>query len=244
MLFAVAAALPFVVHSAGYLVAAVLVLTLPLSAARAPRADGEAKEPLTRRSLVEGIRFLAGHPLLSRLWAINVVLAMFNALAQAVFVLYVLERLDLAPAVFGVFAMAAAVGAVLGALIVPRLVRRFRRGPVMLAAVLVTGASYALCGFVPHPVAAAAGMVTVGGSVAAWNVVSITVRQELVPSRLLGRVHGAWRTFGWGLMPVGTFAGGLLGAVDLRLPFIVGGIGIAAAGLLVRRTLLVLSDTD
>ncbi|SDU53931.1 MFS transporter [Jiangella alkaliphila] len=244
VLFAVAAALPFVVHSAGYLVAAVLVLTLPLSAARAPRADGEAKEPLTRRSLAEGIRFLAGHPLLSRLWAINVVLAMFNALAQAVFVLYVLERLDLAPAVFGVFAMAAAVGAVLGALIVPRLARRFRRGPVMLAAVLVTGTSYALCGFVPHPVAAAAGMVTVGGSVAAWNVVSITVRQELVPSRLLGRVHGAWRTFGWGLMPVGTFAGGLLGAVDLRLPFIVGGIGIAAAGLVVHRTLLVLSDTD
>lgn len=244
VLFAVAAALPFVVHSAGYVVAAVLVLTLPLGAARAPRADGEPKEPLTRRSLAEGIRFLAGHPVLRPLWAVNVVLAVFNALAQAVFVLYVLDQLGLPAALYGVFAMAAAAGAVLGALIVPRLVRRFGRGPLMLVSVLVTGASYALCGFVPHPAAAATGMVAVGAAVAAWNVVSVTVRQELVPSRLLGRVHGAWRTLGWGLMPVGTLAGGVLGAVDLRLPFIVGGIGIAVAGLGVGRTISVLSKTD
>ncbi|WP_162606020.1 MFS transporter [Jiangella aurantiaca] len=244
VLFAVAAALPFIVHSAGYVLAAVLVLTLPLSAARPPRADGEPKEPLTRRSLAEGIRFLAGHPVLRRLWAVNVVLAVFNALAQAVFVLYVLDQLGLPDAVYGVFAMAAALGALLGALIVPRPVRRFGRGPVMVASVLVTGASYALCGFVPHAVAASVAMVTVGASVSAWNVVSVTIRQELVPSRLLGRVHGAWRTLGWGLMPVGTFAGGLLGAVDLRLPFIVGGIGIAAAGLGVSRPLSVLSKKD
>ncbi|WP_158564097.1 MFS transporter [Jiangella anatolica] len=230
--------------TAGYLLAAVLVLTLPLTAARAPRGVDDAEPPATRRSLADGIRFLLGHPVLRPLWVVSCVLALFNALAQAVFVLYVLERLGLSAALFGVFAMAAAAGAVLGALIVPRLIRRWGRGRVMLASVLVTGLSYALCGFVPHPVAAAAAMVTVGAGVAAWNVVSVTVRQELVPSRLLGRVHGAWRTFGWGLMPVGMLAGGLLGAIDLRLPFIVGGIGIAAAALLVRRTLVVLSDPD
>ncbi|SDT54719.1 MFS transporter [Jiangella sp. DSM 45060] len=243
VLFALAAALPFVAHSAGYVLAAVLVLTLPVSAARPPRGDDEPKEPLTGRSLVEGIRFLLGHPVLSRLWAVNIVLAVFNALAQAVFVLYVLDELGLPDAVYGLFAMAAAVGAVLGALIVPRLVRRFGRGPLMIASVLVTGASYALCGFVPHPAAAAIGMVGAGLSVAGWNVLSVTIRQELVPSRLLGRTHGAWRAFGWGLMPLGTLAGGLLGAVDLRLPFIVGGIGIAAAALGVRRTFSVLSKT-
>ncbi|WP_053203397.1 MFS transporter [Jiangella muralis] len=244
VLFAVAAALPFVVHSAGYLLAAVLVLTLPIGAARAPRADGEPKEALTRRSLAEGIRFLLSHPVLSRLWAVTIVLTVFGSLAQAVFVLYVLDELGLPPAGFGVFAMAAAVGAVLGALIVPRLAERFGRGRVMVGSVLISGSSYALCGFVPHPAAAAAGMVGAGASVAAWNVVSMTIRQELVPSRLLGRVHGAWRTFGWGLMPVGTFIGGLLGAVDLRLPFIVGGIATAAAALGMGRTISVLSKTD
>ncbi|WP_162605472.1 MFS transporter [Jiangella ureilytica] len=243
VLFAVAAALPFVAHSAGYVLAAVLVLMLPIGAGRAHRGD-QPKEKVTRRSLAEGIRFLAGHPVLSRLWALNIVLAMLNALAQAVFVLYVLELLDLPEAVYGVFAMAAAVGAVLGALVAPRLIRRLGRGRVMLGSVLLTGTSYALCGFVPHVAAASAGLVIVGGSVAAWNIVSITVRQELVPDRLLGRVHGAWRTFGWGLMPVGTLLGGLLGSIDLRLPFIVGGMGIAAGGLLLGRTLSVLSKTD
>ncbi|WP_157988062.1 MFS transporter [Jiangella endophytica] len=244
LLFAVAAALPFVVHSAGYALAAVLVLLLPLSAARAPRAADEPKEPLTRRSLAEGIRFLLGHPLLRRLWAVNIVLAVFNSLAQAVFVLYVLDQLGLPDAVYGLFAMAAAVGAVLGALIMPRLTRRFERGPLMTTSVLVTGASYALCGFVAHPATAAVGMVGAGLSVAAWNVLSVTTRQELVPSRLLGRTHGAWRAFGWGLMPIGTLAGGLLGAIDLRLPFIVGGIGIAVAAFGVGRTFSVLSKTN
>lgn len=243
VLFAVAAALPFVAHAAGYVLAAVLVLTLPLSAGRAHRGD-QPKEQVTRRSLADGIRFLVGHPVLGRLWAVAIVLALFNALGQAVFVLYVLDLLGLPPAVYGVFAMAAAVGAVLGALVAPRLVRRLGRGHVMFGSVLVTGSSYALCGFVPHVVAAGAGLLLVGASVSVWNIVSITVRQELVPSRLLGRVHGAWRTLGWGLMPVGTFAGGLLGAVDLRLPFIVGGMGIALAGLVVKRTLLVLPDGD
>ncbi|WP_158602868.1 MFS transporter [Jiangella rhizosphaerae] len=243
--FAVAAALPFVFHSASYALAAVLVLTLPLSAARSAEAHAQTPpQRVTRHSLAEGLRFLAGHPLLRRLWGVNVVLALLNSLAQAVFVLYALEVLGLPEAVYGVFVMTAAVGAVLGALAAPRLVRRFGRARMMAGSVLVTGASYALCGFVPHVVTASAGLVVVGASVSAWNIVSVTVRQELVPGRLLGRVHGAWRTFGWGLMPVGTFAGGLLGAVDLRLPFVVGGIGIAAAGFVVARSLSVLSRND
>lgn len=243
--FAVAAALPFVFHSASYALAAVLVLTLPVSAARSAEAHGEAPpERVGRHSLAEGIRFLAGHPVLRRLWGVNVVLALFNSLAQAVFVLYVLEVLGLPEAVYGVFAMTAAVGAVLGAVAGPRLVRRGGRGAVMIGSVLVTGASYVLCGLAPHVVVAGVGLLLVGGSVSVWNIVSITLRQELVPGRLLGRVHGAWRTLGWGLMPVGTFAGGLLGAVDLRLPFIVGGIGIAAAGMIGARSLSVLSKND
>ncbi|MBB5785944.1 MFS transporter [Jiangella mangrovi] len=244
VLFAVAAALPFVLHSAGYVLAAVLALMLPRSAARPPRGAEEPKEKVTRRSLAEGFRFLAGHPVLRRLWTVSILLALFNALAQAVFVLYVLDLLGVPTAVYGAFAMAAAVGALLGAVVAPRLVRRFGRGPVMVASVLLTGTSYALCGFVPHAAAAGAGMLLVGAGVATWNIVSVTVRQELVPSRLLGRVHGAWRTLGWGLIPVGTFIGGLLGSTDLRLPFIVGGMGIAIAGLVVRRSLLVLPDGD
>lgn len=49
--------------------------------------------------------------------------------------------------------------------------------------------------------------------------------QVLIPTELYGRIHGARRTFVWGLMPVGAFLGGVLAHLGLRVPLLVGGIG-------------------
>jgi hypothetical protein len=43
-----------------------------------------------------------------------------------------------------------------------------------------------------------------------WSVVSLSLRQRLVPPDLLGRVNSAYRMLGWGLMPLGSLAGGLI----------------------------------
>lgn len=234
-LFAVTMALPFALHSAAFAVAAVLVLTLPAIAARARPVPGEIAGG---HGVADGIRFLVGDRLLRSLWAVNICVGFFNALAHATVVLYVLDVLGLPAAAYGVFVMTAAVGAVLGALTTARVVARLGRGRTMVVSVSVCGLAYVLCGAGGHVVPAAVGYVLVGWSVSAWNIVSMALRQELVPGRLLGRVHGAWRSLGWGVIPVGTFAGGLIGRVDLRLPLVAGGIGIALAGLLFHRVLL------
>jgi hypothetical protein len=43
-----------------------------------------------------------------------------------------------------------------------------------------------------------------------WNVVTVTMRQQLVPDDLLGRVNSAYRMLGWGLIPLGALAGGFV----------------------------------
>jgi len=43
-----------------------------------------------------------------------------------------------------------------------------------------------------------------------WSVVTVSMRQRMVPSDLLGRVNSAYRMLGWGLMPLGALAGGLV----------------------------------
>ena len=48
--------------------------------------------------------------------------------------------------------------------------------------------------------------------------------QVLIPSELYGRIHGARRTFVWGVMPIGAFTGGVIAQTGLRVPLIVGGI--------------------
>jgi hypothetical protein len=43
-----------------------------------------------------------------------------------------------------------------------------------------------------------------------WNVITVSLRQTIIPSRLLGRVNSVYRFFAWGMMPVGAAFGGLL----------------------------------
>jgi MFS family permease len=51
-----------------------------------------------------------------------------------------------------------------------------------------------------------------------WNVVTVSLRQSLIPSNLLGRVNSVYRFFAWGTIPIGTLLGGGLVAA-LEVPF-------------------------
>jgi len=41
-----------------------------------------------------------------------------------------------------------------------------------------------------------------------WNVVTVSLRQSLIPANLLGRVNSVYRFFAWGTIPIGTLLGG------------------------------------
>ena len=43
-----------------------------------------------------------------------------------------------------------------------------------------------------------------------WNVITVSLRQTIIPDHLLGRVNSVYRFFAWGMMPIGLAAGGLL----------------------------------
>jgi hypothetical protein len=44
---------------------------------------------------------------------------------------------------------------------------------------------------------------------ATWNVITVSLRQTIIPSQLLGRVNSVYRFFGWGMMPIGAAMGGI-----------------------------------
>ncbi len=58
----------------------------------------------------------------------------------------------------------------------------------------------------------------------AWNVVTVSLRQRIVPDRLLGRVNASYRLLAWGTMPVGAALGGVVGqAIGVQAVFLVAG---------------------
>jgi MFS family permease len=66
-----------------------------------------------------------------------------------------------------------------------------------------------------------------------WNVVAVTLRQQLVPDELRGRVASVARLIAWGTQPAGALLGGLLAAgLGLRAPFYVAAVAWVAMTIL------------
>lgn len=223
-LFAVAVVVPLGVGALSYAAAFVLAFFLPAAAAgehRTQPADG----PPVRwyRQVADGFRFIWAHPMLRPLWLLSTVVGVCFSAATATLVLYVLDELGVPEGWFGAFMLVGALGSLLAAAVATPLKDRFRSGPVMAVANLVTPAMLVVLGLVPVVPVAAAGIALAFGGTTVWNVHVMSLRQAVIPSRMLGRVHGTWRTLLWGAMPLGSFLGGLLARVDLTTPLVVGG---------------------
>ena len=103
--------------------------------------------------------------------------------------------------------------------------KRFGNGVTLTVAITVSAASFLVPALWAQPVAVAASLAIGGFGGLVWNVLTVSMRQSLVPDQLLGRVNSAYRLFGWGTMPLGAISGGLIAdAFGLRAPFLVAGI--------------------
>lgn len=222
-LFAVAASLPLLFNASGFVVAAVLVLTLR-GHFRPERATAPAS---VRRDIAEGVRWLARHPLLRGLTLISAATALVQTMATGVLVLYVLEVLRLPSGDFGYVLLAAGIGALIGGVSTPRLVSWFGRGPVLTVGAVVTGAPALLMALTRNGYVGAILFAVTSAGVMTWNVITMSLRQALIPQEMFGRVQGAYRTLVWGAIPVGALVGGALaGAIGVRPVFAVVGIAL------------------
>lgn len=206
VLFAVAAALPFLVDGLSFLVSAVLLaLVLP--------GRGPDTTPRTTRigeEVMEGLRWFAGNPVLRLLAVVIGAFALFQAGVLALLVLLAIERLGMPEAAFGALLAVGAVGNLLGAALAERL-DRVRISATVLVAGGVTAASYVVMGLTTSPWLAGAAFLIEGVAIAAANVVTVSLRQQIIPQSMLGRVGSAFRLCIFGTMPVGALVAGFLG---------------------------------
>ncbi len=230
VLFAVSLALPLWAGSAAYLIPIVLALLLPLSAARPMREAATAAQP--RISTREAIAYLWHHRYLRAMVLFTSIIGSALSFAQAVIILFFLDTMAVPVVAIGFVTAGIGIGALAGSLIAPRLVARFGRGRVMFGAILTSGVTLLATGFAPEAWSAVTTFALSAGAVSVWNVPWGSLRQQIVPGEIFGRVLGVIRTFTWGLFPVATLLGGWLGRIDLRLPFWIGGGAVVLVSLL------------
>jgi len=210
LLIGVAFFVPFALDSLSFAVAAGLVaLVAGQFRARPVLVDGQQAAPNWKSELKEGVRWLWRHPVLRTL---AIVLGMLNAIANletATLVLFAQEVLHTTAFEFAILSMGGVTGAVLGGFTASAISKRLGTGPSLwltLIATVVTPIPIGLTSWWPLVFA----MFAVGMFVAVvWNVITVSLRQAIIPDHLLGRVNSVYRFFGWGSIPIGTALGGL-----------------------------------
>jgi MFS family permease len=237
LLIAVAVALPFFINAGLLAVAAALLFAL--TGTFVPKGRTTTGKIAWKAEIGEGFRWLWNHRLLRTLAILLGSMNLLSAMAFAIFVLYAQEILGLFDGLgYGLVLTGTATGAVLGSLLADRVSRSLTAGTSLFVSIIGIGAGFGIIGLVSAaPVVWLVGTTT-GFMIVLWNVITVSLRQRIIPDHLLGRVNSVYRFFGWGTISLGTLLGGVLVAGGepligrewaLRTPFL---IAAAVHGLL------------
>jgi predicted MFS family arabinose efflux permease len=192
--------------------------------------------------VVEGIRLVAGHPVLRALGGAAVTGAFFGNFFAALYSLYAVRVLGLGPALLGVTIAFGGAGSLVGASLAGRIVRAWGVGPTIVGAALAGSVAAFLIPLAGGPVLVAAVMLIVAqflgdAAATAGQIASTSVRQASVSDRLLGRANACMYLLRVGVAPFGALVGGLLAEwVGIRPT-----ITVAVAGGLLKLVWLVFS---
>ena len=223
-LYAIAIWLPFFINSIGYAVATLFALLIPIQYLQDVRTDrpNESK-PSYIEDIKFGIRYLYNQKVLRRLVLTTATIGVCYSAGTATMVLFIIKELELSPQYFGVVLSIQGVGALLGAIVAPKVSKRFGRSIIMTLGITSSSVVLLLQGFATNIYIFVA-LATFGGfAISQWNILLMATYQRIIPNELYGRIHGTRRTLVWGMLPIGSLIGGVLAHFSLRLPMLIGG---------------------
>nr|WP_308800929.1 MFS transporter [Streptomyces polyasparticus] len=202
-----------------------------------PRPEGEGEDARrggVREEFLAGAKFLWAHPVLRPL---TLLLSLYTFLTYGLtdLVIYLLKNdLDRPDTTVGYVLTAGTVGSFIAAAVVARVRKRLSFGVVWIGGVTVAGLAIAGIGLAHSvPVVGALMLLTMmSGGVA--GISSMSLRQEVTPSHLLGRVTSSFWTIHTALGPLGagavTAAAAGLGVTGTCLLIGLAIVAVASAG--------------
>jgi len=210
LLIGVAFAVPFFFDAGTFAVAAAMVWLI----SGVFRAEGAAEAAGTKidwkGEISEGFGWLWRHPLLRPM---AIILGFMNGLGMvtfATFVLFAQEVLGTSAFEFSILGTGAAIGGLAGTFLASKVSNKLGSGTSLFLTLSASVFITAIIGVSSNWIIvwAAFGLFTFTAIL--WNVITVSLRQTIIPDRLLGRVNSVYRFFAWGMMPIGSAIGGVL----------------------------------
>ena len=243
-LYAVAIYLPFVINSLGFLIAAALAASIPVKFLQDIRSEENAEKRSNFIGEMKfGIQYLFNDKPLLRLVVTTASIGLCYSMAMSTIILFILNELNLKPSLFGLALTIQGSGAILGALLAPKLSTKFGRSRVMAVCIFLSSLLMLLQGLSPNIYIFIALATIASFTISNWNILLMATYQSVIPAHLFGRIHGTRRTLVWGLMPFGSLLGGFIAKGGLRLPLLIGGTIATVIALFSLRFLLHMGES-
>ena len=232
LLTVVKAPVLMIVDAFSFLISWVAISRINIDETAVPKSQRRA----LKTEILEGVRFVARHPIIGRITASTSVYNFFGTGIQTLAPILVLRTMDASPALYGLVFSVGAVAGLIGAVTAAKIGEKLGQGNTVIWTMALSGV--ASFGF---PIAAAIGQASampfvIGGQALisfcglVYNITQVSARQALCPEQLLGRMNASIRFFVWGVMPISALASGALATAFGMVPVMLGGaIGALAA---------------
>lgn len=189
-----------------------IVIALPRTTHPARAVGGVGQRSIVREA-TDGLRFMAGRPLLRTMVAVSVIANLiFTPFFGVAVPVYVKRTWD-DPRALGLLMAGFGIGALIGIGVYGAIGPRIPRYPVFVVGIIVGAAALWLIPTTSYLAVAVGGAIAMGIGLGPINVISMTVMQEIVPEELLGRVTGSLGAMSNLASPLGLLVAGV--AIEL-----------------------------
>lgn len=187
-----------------------------------PQADRRWRE-----HLMEGLRFLWKNRILRALTLFTASMNLFWAGWGALFVLYAVNPgpMGLTEAQYGLLLAAMAVGGLAGSVFCERIQNRMGTRNALVLDLLGTILLVGIPALTTNAWAIGSAVFLAGFGASVWVILVASIRQQIAPNALLGRVYSASRFISWGVGPLGAALAAMLAEVwGIRFMFAISGV--------------------
>jgi MFS family permease len=231
-MFNVSMSLPFLADAATFAGSAALVSRVP---------DEHAVEPPTTKILQdikEGIRYTIETVSLRRLTEILMVVNFFYFAANSLLVLYNEDLLGGNKITFTALSVGAASGTVISRFFLDKITTKLGKTRTLQVSLWAWAIATIGLAVAWEPILAIVMHLVLGLGSGWWIALNTTLRQQITPTRMLGRMNAVSRTVTWGIVPFGALFGGVAARIfGLRGPFIISAIVMVSYAVFSRRLL-------
>jgi MFS family permease len=221
-----------------YLLAAAALLLVRRGSYAAGLEHGP-RQPGGWAHITGGLKFLWANTVIRKLTLFTAAMNLFWGGWAALLVLFVVAPgpMGLGDFEYGLLLSAMAIGGLFGSLLSQRVQRAVGTRNALLLDLLGTVALVGVPALTAAPWAVTVSLFAAGFGASIWVILVATIRQQLVPDELLGRVYSASRFLSWGIGPIGAALAGLVAEFwGIRSMFAIGAVLSLGLVLLFLRT--------